>query len=73
MTELLEFENSSDITREEAARHLRMIADQLERHNQLEFTRDGRRYTVDVASNVRFEVELEVGDDGSELEIEIHW
>ena len=28
---------------------------------------------VDVADEVKFEVELEVGDDENELEIEISW
>ena len=61
------------VTREQAAKHLRTIADQLERHNDVEFSRDGQRYTVDVANEVKFEVELEVGSDGNELEIEISW
>jgi amphi-Trp domain-containing protein len=73
MSSLIEFETGATITREQAAAHLRTIADHLERHNDVEYVNDGRRYTVDVADEVKFEIELEVGDDGSELEIEISW
>ena len=73
MSSLIEFDTSATITREQAAAHLRTIADHLERHNDLEFVRDGRRYTVDVADEVKFELEVEVGDDGNELEIELSW
>ena len=73
MSSLIELETSATITREQAAAHLRTLADHLERHNDVEFVRDGRRYTVDVADEVKFEIELEVDDDGNELEIEISW
>jgi amphi-Trp domain-containing protein len=73
MSSLIELETGATITRERAAAHLRTLADHLERHNDVEFVSDGRRYTVDVADEVKFEVELEVGDDGNELEIEISW
>jgi len=73
VSSLIELETSATITREQAAAHLRTLADHLERHNDVEFVRDGRRYTVDVADEVRFEIELEVDDDGNELEIEISW
>jgi len=73
MSSLIELEIGATITREQAAAHLRTIADHLERHNDVEFVSGGRRYTVDVADEVKFELELEVGDDGNELEIEISW
>ena len=73
MSSLLEYGTKLSLTREQAAKRLRTIADQLERHNGLEFTRDGQRFTVDVADHVRLDVELEVGSDESELEIEISW
>jgi amphi-Trp domain-containing protein len=73
MSSLIELETGATITREQAAAHLRTLADNLERHNDVEFVRDGRRYTVDVADEVKFEVEFEVDDDGNELEIEISW
>lgn len=73
MSSLIELETGATITREQAATHLRTLADNLERHNDVEFVRDGRRYTVDVADEVKFEVEFDVDDDGNELEIEISW
>ncbi len=69
----LELSTDATMRREEVAARLRQIADMLERHNDFEFTRDGLRYTVDVPDQVRFDLELEVGNDGSELEIEIKW
>jgi amphi-Trp domain-containing protein len=73
VSSLIEFEASATITREQAAAHLRTLADHLARHNDVEFVRDGRRYTVDVADEVKFEIEFEIGEDGNELEIEISW
>lgn len=70
---LVEFSTDSRMRREEAAAQLRRIADMLDRHNDLEFTIDGLRYTVDVPAEVVFDVELELGDDGNEFEIEIKW
>ncbi|MEM9042703.1 MAG: amphi-Trp domain-containing protein [Actinomycetota bacterium] len=69
---LMEVSTESTMRREEAAARLREIADMLERHNQLEFSREGLRFTVDVADEVTVEFELEVGDE-NELEIEIRW
>lgn len=71
--ELMEFEEKRRLSREEAADVLRMFADQLARHNDLEFSREGLRYTVDVADTVELEVEIEIGTTGSELEITISW
>ena len=73
MSNLIELSTTATVSREEAAARLRTIADHLERHNDVEFNRDGRRYVVDVADQVEFEVEFEVAEDGSELEIEISW
>lgn len=70
---LLEFSTDSTMQREAVAAQLRRLADQLERHNDVEFTLDGIRYTVDVPNEVTFEVELELGEDGNELELEIKW
>lgn len=71
--ELLELEEARTLSREDAAAWLRRIADQLSRHNEVAFTRQGKRLTVDVADEVTMEVELEIGADGNELEIEITW
>ena len=71
--DLLEIEDSRRLRREEAAAWLHQLADSLARHNEVEFMRDGLRYRVAVADELDFEVELEVEDDGTKLEIELHW
>jgi amphi-Trp domain-containing protein len=70
---LLEHESKSRMSREDAAQKLRELADDLARHNSVTVVREGLRYTVDVPSEVTLEVEVEVGDDSSEIEIEISW
>lgn len=71
--DLFEHGTEEQLRREDAAARLRELADQLSRHNKLTYTQEGMRYTVDVPSQVTLEVEIEVGDEGSELEIEIRW
>jgi amphi-Trp domain-containing protein len=70
---LLETETEEQLRREEAAERLRQIADALSRHNQVEFTREGMRYTVKVPDQVEYSLEIEITDDGGELEVEIKW
>lgn len=72
MAELLEIESERRVRREEAAALLRELADSLERHNDIEFSREGVRYTIDVPAELTLEVELEIGEE-SELEIELRW
>ena len=69
--DLLEIKKRDRLPREEVARRLHALADDLARHNQLEFAEGGARVRVHVADEV--EVELELGDDGVELEIELKW
>lgn len=71
--DLLEVETKREMRREEAAKLLHSIADALARQNSLHFTRDGKNVVVRVADQVEVEVELEVGDDSSSLEVEIKW
>ena len=71
--DLLEIEEKREMRREEAAKLLHSIADSLARQNDLAFTREGIRVTVDVPDQVEVELELEVGDDGTSFEIEINW
>ena len=70
--ELFEIEEEGRMSREEAAKRLHALADSLERHNEIEFVRDGIRTRVAVPDEVAVEVELEVGDESS-IEIEISW
>ena len=70
--ELIEIEDEHEVTREEAAAWLHRLADSLERHNEVEFVRNGMRMRIEVPSQVTMEVELELGDENS-LEIELNW
>ncbi len=70
--ELLEVTEKQTLTREAAAARLRELADQLARHNQVEFVREGVRYTAEVPAEVELSVEIELGDE-SEIEIELSW
>lgn len=70
--ELIEVENETTMRREEAAARLRELADQLSRHNQVAFSRDGVRYTAAVPDEVTLNVEIELGEE-SEIEVEIRW
>lgn len=71
--ELLEVTEEQTLTREAAAARLRALADQLARHNQVEFVREGLRYTAKVPAEVTLSVEIELGEDESEIEIELKW
>lgn len=71
--DLLEIEEKRSMSREDAAKLLRQIADALARQNQLNFQRGGLKFAVAVADQVEVELELEVNDQGSSLEIELSW
>ena len=70
--ELFEVTDKQVLGREAAAARLRQLADQLARHNQLEFVRDGRRSAVRVPDEIALKVEVELGDE-NEIEVEITW
>jgi amphi-Trp domain-containing protein len=70
--ELLEVSEKQTMSREAAAVRLRALADQLARHNQVEFVREGIKFSAKVPSEVEVSVEIELGDE-SEIEIEISW
>jgi amphi-Trp domain-containing protein len=71
--DLLEIDETRHLSREEAAARLRTLADALARNNTVEFDRAGHRITVRVPDEVDLEIEVEIGDDESELEIELTW
>jgi amphi-Trp domain-containing protein len=71
--DLLEVKDKHRVSREDAAARLRAIADALGRHNDVEFDRDGLHFKLHVPDEVELKVELEVEDDGTELEIELTW
>jgi amphi-Trp domain-containing protein len=70
--ELIETTTESVMRREEAAARLRQLADQIARHNQIEFVREGLRYSAQIPDEVTLKVEIELGTE-SEIEIEISW
>lgn len=71
--ELFEYEAEETVQREEAARRLRELADQLERHNAVRISLDGLPVTVKVPKEVTYELEVEAEDDGVEIEVSISW
>ena len=70
---LLEHSTEERLSREAAADRLRALADEIARQNEVEFERGGQRFTVRVPDEVTFSLEIEVGDEGSEIEIELKW
>jgi amphi-Trp domain-containing protein len=71
--DLIEIAEKERLSREDAAARLRALADALARNNEIEFERGGMRITVHVPDEVDLKLEIEVGDEGSELEIELTW
>jgi amphi-Trp domain-containing protein len=71
--DLFDIDETQRLRREEAAARLHALADALARNNSVEFERSGRRITVKVPDEVDLKIEVELGDDGNELEIELTW
>ena len=70
---MIEHTNEERLGREAAAARLRELADQLARHNEVSFVREGIRYSVKVPDELTYSLEIEVGEDGSEIEVELKW
>jgi len=73
MDNLIEIDETRRMRREEAAAKLHALADALARNNSVELQRGGHRITVRVPDEVELKVEVEIGDDEGELEIELTW
>ena len=71
--DLLEITENKRLSREDAAARLHALADALARHNEVEFDRGGLRFKVHVPDEVEFKLEIEIGDDENELEVELKW
>jgi amphi-Trp domain-containing protein len=71
--ELIELTERTELRREAAAARLRQLADQLSRHNEVAFSRDGVRYAIAVPDVLKLKVEIEIGDDEKEIEVELTW
>jgi amphi-Trp domain-containing protein len=61
------------IRREEAARRLHEIADELASGNGFVLEKDGLRFDVAVPDEVVMKVEVEIESDEREIEIELSW
>ena len=71
--DLIEITEKERLSREDAAARLHALADMLARHNDVEFERGGMRFKVHVPDEVNFKLEIEIGDDEREIEIELTW
>jgi amphi-Trp domain-containing protein len=71
--ELVELEEKSTMSREEAAARLHAIADELASNNDFVVERERLRFVARVPDQVNLKVEFEIEDEGSELEIELTW
>lgn len=71
--DLLEVTEQARLRREDAAARLRSLADALASNNEVEFEREGLRFKVRVPDEVDFKLEVEIGDDEREVEIELKW
>ena len=71
--DLMEIKEKERLSREEAAARLHALADALARHNEVEFDRGGVRFKVHVPDEIDFKLEIEIGDDERELEVELTW
>jgi amphi-Trp domain-containing protein len=71
--DLIEIAEKETLSREDAAARLRDLADALAQNNEVAFQRGDMRITVHVPDEVALKLEVEVGDEGSELEVELTW
>ena len=71
--DLMEITEKERMSREDAAARLHALADALAKHNDIEFDRGGLQFKVRVPDELDFKLEIEIGDDERELEIELKW
>ncbi len=70
---MIEHETEETLSREAAAQKLRELADELSKHNEVPFERGGLKFSVKVPNQVTYSLEIEVEEDGGEIEVEIKW
>ena len=71
--DLVEISENERLGREEAAARLIALGQALAKNNEVEFERGGLKFKVRVPDEVDFKLEVEIGDDERELEIELKW
>lgn len=69
----MKIKNERTLSRKNAAEWLHGLADQLAAGNEVELDRYDIHMKFDVPDEVELEVELEIEDGRTELEIELHW
>ena len=71
---MIEHETEATLSREDAAARLRELADMLSKQNAVTFAAPGGlKTTVKVPGSVTWSLEIEVTEDGGEIEVEISW
>lgn len=68
-----ELKEKSTMSREEAAKRLHEIADELGSGNDIVLERSGARFVAKVPDEIALKIEFEIEDDETEFEIEITW
>ena len=71
--DIFEVEQKETLSRKEVATRLRRLANMLGGSDDVTFERGGMNFSVHVPDKVQLKVELEVGSDERELEIELKW
>ncbi len=71
--DVVEISENERLGREEAAARLIALGEALAKNNEVEFERGGLKFKVRVPDEVDFKLEVEIGDDERELEIELKW
>jgi amphi-Trp domain-containing protein len=71
--DIIEVEQKETVSRQEIATRLRRLATRLAKSNDIKFEQGGVAMTVHVPDEVQLKVEVEVGTDERELEIELKW
>ena len=71
--ELLELQEKTTLSREEAAARMHQIADELASGNDIVMESGTMRFVSRVPDQVKFKVEFEVEDGQTEFEIELTW
>jgi amphi-Trp domain-containing protein len=69
----MKFEQKENMSRTEAAARLSAIADALASDVEFELERGGEKLELHVPDQVRFELEVEIDGNATELEVEIQW
>ena len=70
--DIFEVEKTETVSRKEAATRLRRLANLLSSDEEaVSFDRGGMQFSIQVPENVQLKVELEIGSDEREVELEI--